>query len=233
VVHFESAGYSVIEGGTVLVTVTRSGVPAGTVTVNYQVGGGSTATESADFILTPSTGTLTFAPGVATLTITVKTVNDLVIEGPEAIVLQLSSPGGAVLGTPSTTQIALIDNERPDLVVGSLAGPAQAATGSTMTVVATVINQAGGVAPATTLGIFISSSSTTPGAGTRIGLVAIPGIAGGASYTAPASVSIPAGLAPGNYFLSAIADLAGVAIEESDTNNGLTAPAQVDIVFFQ
>ena len=232
-VQFGSAGYSVIEGGTVLVTVTRSGVPAGTVTVNYQVGGGSTATESADFTLMPATGTLTFAPGVATLTITVKTVNDLAIEGPEAIVLQLSSPSGAVLGTPSTTQIALIDNERSDLVVGSLAGPAQAATGSTMTVVATVINQAGGAAPATTLGIFISSSSTTPGAGTRIGLVAIPGIAGGASYTAIAPVNVPAGLAPGNYFLSAITDLAGVAIEESDTNNGLTAPAQVDIVFFQ
>ena len=45
--------------------------------------------------------------------------------------------------------------------------------------------------------------------------MAIPGIAGGASYTATASVSVPAGLAPG------------------DTNNGLTAPAQVDIVVFQ
>lgn len=222
-----------IEGGTVLVTVTRSGVPTGTVTVNYQVGGGGTATETADFTLTPGTGTLTFAPGVATLTITLKTVNDLAIEGPEAVVLQLSSPNGAVLGTRSTTQVALIDNERPDLVVGSLAGAAQAATGSTMMVVATVINQAGGAAPATTLGIFISSSSNTPGAGTRIGLVATPGIAGGASYTATASVSVPAGLAPGNYFLSAVTDIVGVVIEESDTNNGLTAPAQVDVVFFR
>lgn len=64
--------------------------------------------------------------------------------------------------------------------------------------------------------------------------MAIPGIAGGASYTATASVSVPAGLAPGDYyFLSAVADLVGVVIEESDTNNGLTAPAQVDIVVFQ
>lgn len=160
-------------------------------------------------------------------------VQRVVLLAPGAIALQLSSPDGAVLGTPSTTQIALIDNERPDLVVGSLAGPAQAATGSTMMVVAAVINQAGGAAPPTTLGIFISSSSNTPGAGTRIGLVAIPGLAGRASYTATTSVSVPVGLATGNYFLSAVADIVGVAIEESDTNNGLTAPAQVDVVFFQ
>jgi hypothetical protein len=63
--------------------------------------------------------------------------------------------------------------------------------------------------------------------------LAIPGIAGGGSYTASAPVSVPAGLAPGNYFLSALADIVGVVIEESDTNNGLTAPAQVDIGFFQ
>jgi hypothetical protein len=232
-VQFGLAGYSVVEGGTVLVTVTRSGVPEGTVTVDYQVGGGSTATETADFTLTPAAGTLTFAPGVVTKTITVKTVNDVALEGPESIALQLSSPTGAVLGTPSTTHVALIDNERPDLVVGSLLGPAQAATGSTMRVVATVTNRAGGPSPPTTLGIFISSSSDTPGAGTRIGLVAIPGLVGGASYTATASVGVPAGLAPGNYFVSAVADIVGVAIEESDTNNGLTAPAQVDVVFFQ
>lgn len=66
-----------------------------------------------------------------------------------------------------------------------------------------------------------------------LGLVATPGIAGGASYTATASVSVPAGLAPGNYFLSAVTNIVGVVIEESDTNNGLTAPAQVDVVFFR
>jgi hypothetical protein len=123
-------------------------------------------------------------------------------------------PQRAAIGTPSTAQITLIDNQRPDLVISSLTGPAQGATGSAMTVVATVINQAGGMAPATTLGVFISSSSTSPGAGTRIGLVAIPALAGGASSTVVAPVSVPPGLAPGNYFLSAIADIVGVAVEE-------------------
>jgi azurin len=232
-VQFGSASYSVIEGGTVLVTVTRGGVPTGTVTVGFQIGGGSTAFAGVDFTLTPAAGTLTFAPGVAALTIAVATVNDQALEGPESIVLQLANPAGATLGTPSSTRVTVIDNERPDLVIGSVAGPAQAATGVPMTVVTTVRNQTGGAAPATTLAVFISSSSNVPGAGTRIGLVTIPALAGGASYTATASVGVPAGLAPGNYFLSVLADAAGVAIEESEANNGLTAPAQVDVVAFQ
>ncbi len=232
-VQFGAASYSVIEGGTVLVTVTRGGVPTGTVTVGFQLGGSSTAVATADFTLTPAAGTLTFAPGVSALTITVATVNDLAIEGPESVVLQLANPTGATLGAPNSTQVTVIDNERPDLVIGSLAGPAQAATGVPMTVVATVRNQTGGAAPATTLAVYISSSSNVAGAGTRVGLVTIPALAGGASYTATASVSVPAGLAPGNYFLSAVADAAGVALEESEANNGLTAPAQVDVVAFQ
>jgi subtilase family protein/Calx-beta domain-containing protein/CARDB protein len=231
-IQFGAAAYSVIEGGSVVVSVTRSGVPAGTVTVNYQLLGG-TATQFTDFTLTPGTGTLTFAPGVATLTITVKTLNNATIEGPKSISLQLSSPSGAVLIAPTTTQIALLDNDRADLIVGALTGPAQAATGSPMTVMATVRNQAGGPAPATTLGIFISASSNTPGDGTQVGRVPIPALGSGASFSAVATVNVPAGVPVGQYFLSAVANFNGVAIEDSLANNGFTAPAQLDIVFFK
>jgi hypothetical protein len=232
-VQFGSATYSVVEGGTVVATITRAGVPDGTVTVNYQLAGSSTATQTTDFTLTPAPGTLTFAPGVTTLPITVKTVNNTLIQGPKSINLQLSGSGGAVLAAPTTTQITLLDNDRADLVVSSLTGPFQAATGAPMTVMASVRNQAGGPAPATGLGIFVSSSSNTPGAGTPIGTISIPALAGGASYSVMATVTLPAGLAPGNYFISAVADINGVAIEDSIANNGLTAPAQLDVVFFK
>ena len=101
--------------------------------------------------------------------IKVQAVNDAVLEGPESIVLSLSTPTGASLGTPTTTRVTLLDNERPDLVVTSLTGPLQAATGLPMTIVATVQNLTGGMAPATSLGVFLSPSSNTPGAGVRIG----------------------------------------------------------------
>jgi subtilase family serine protease len=138
-----------------------------------------------------------------------------------------------VLIAPTTTQIALLDNDRADLIVGALTGPAQAATGSPMTVMATVRNQAGGPAPATTLGIFISASSNTPGDGTQVGRVPIPALGSGASFSAVATVNVPAGVPVGQYFLSAVANFNGVAIEDSLANNGFTAPAQLDIVFFK
>jgi hypothetical protein len=56
--------------------------------------------------------------------------------------------------------------------------------------------------------------------------VTIPALAGGAAYTATASVAFPVGLAPGNYFVSAVADADGIVIEDSEANNGLTVPAQ-------
>mgnify|MGYP003694571353 CR=1 FL=1 len=74
------------EGGFVNVLVTRAGVPDGTVTVNYQVSGASTAAETSDFTLTPGQGTLTFPPGITTLPIKVQAINDTLLEGPESIV---------------------------------------------------------------------------------------------------------------------------------------------------
>ena len=102
-----------------------------------------------------------------------------------------------------------------------------------MTIVATIQNLTGGLAPATSLGVFLSPSSNTPGAGVRIGLVAIPSLTGGASYTASAPVTVPLDLAAGDHFLSAMADVLGAATEEVETNNGLTAAAQVAVVIVQ
>ena len=232
-VQFAGTASTVTEGGFVNVLVTRAGVPDGTVTVNYQVGGASTATEISDFTLTPGQGTLTFLPGITTVAIKVQAVNDAVLEGPESILLSLSTPTGASLGTPATTLVTLLDNERPDLVVTSLTGPLQAATGLPMTIVATVQNLTGGMAPATSLGVFLSPSSNTPGAGVRIGVVPIPSLAGGASFTATAPVTVPLDLATGDHFLSAMADVLAAAVEEVETNNGLTAATQVDIVIMQ
>jgi subtilisin family serine protease len=232
-VQFASTAATVTEGGFVNVLVTRAGVPDGSVTVNYQVTGASTATEFADYTLTPGQGTLTFLPGITTVVIKMQAVNDAELEGPESIVLSLSNPAGATLGTPTTTRITLLDNERPDLVVTSLTGPLQAATGLPMTIVATVQNKTGGMAPATTLGVFLSPSSNTPGAGVRIGVVPIPSLAGGASFTATAAVSVPLDLATGDYFFSAMADVLAAALEEVETNNGLTAATQVSVVVMQ
>ena len=43
-------------------------------------------------------------------------------------------------------------------------------------------------------------------------------------------VTVPAPLTPGDYFLSAMADVLDTVAEESEVNNGLTAPASDDVV---
>jgi len=81
--------------------------------------------------------------------------------------------------------------------------------------------------------IFISNSSSSPGDGLRIGTVPSPALGSGASVTVTVSITVPAGHTPDVYFLSAIADVLGVVMEGTDANNGLTAPAQVEIVFYR
>jgi Calx-beta domain len=68
-VQFSATTASVVEGKALTITVTRSGIPAGTVTVDYRVGTTSTAAMTNDFTLIPAPGTLTFPPGVTPRTI--------------------------------------------------------------------------------------------------------------------------------------------------------------------
>jgi len=50
--------------------------------------------------------------------------------------------------------------------------------------------------------------------------------------TIPA-VGTLSGFTPGSFFLSAFADIGFLAAEGDETNNGLTAAAQVDVVVFK
>jgi len=102
---------SVMEGSTARVTVTRSGSNlVGNVSVNWMATGGS-ATADVDF--TPSSGTLTFGPGVASQTFDIAALEDTDAEGTETILLGLASPtGGATLGGLTSTTIFIIDKQQ-------------------------------------------------------------------------------------------------------------------------
>ena len=77
-------------------TVTLSAASATAVTVNYATSDGS-ATAGSDYNAT--SGTLTFAPGVLTQTITVNVIGDTVNEGTETFAVTLSTPTNATLAT--------------------------------------------------------------------------------------------------------------------------------------
>ncbi len=123
--QFGAASYSVGEAeGLATVTVTRTGVSAGAVSVDYRTVDTDTFTVSCadstnnnggafarcDFATT--VGRLNFAAGEVQKTITVPVINDGHDEGAENFQLVLSNPVGVVtLGTTSTTTITIQDND--------------------------------------------------------------------------------------------------------------------------
>ncbi len=92
--------------GTATYTVTLSNPATATVSVNYATVAGS-ATEGVDYVA--SVGTLTFAPGTTSQTVTVTIADDAVYEGPETFSVTLSAPGGATLGTATSTTTIVDD----------------------------------------------------------------------------------------------------------------------------
>jgi hypothetical protein len=94
--------------GSFTVTVNRSGDTSSTATVEY----GTldfTASERPDY--TTSLGTLRFGPGETSKTFTVFVTDDHYLEGSEAFILTLTNPQGVSLGTPSTVQLTVTDND--------------------------------------------------------------------------------------------------------------------------
>ena len=120
VLRFSSATYSVDEdGGSVLITVTRTGGSNGAVAVGYATSNG-TATAGSDY--TSRSGTLSWADeDSANKTFSIPIINDSTYEGNETVNVTLRSvTGGATIGSPDTATLTIIDDESPQPGVLSL-----------------------------------------------------------------------------------------------------------------
>jgi hypothetical protein len=179
-INFSAATYHVLENhGPALITVARSGPATGLVTVQFATSNG-TAIAPADY--TPVSRTLTFAPGVRLVTVSIPIVNDTIIEGPETVNLALSNvQGSAVLGDERSTALLTIDD---DDLGGQIQFSAVAYTVSEASAVATItLVRTGGVAGPVTVD-FATSDGPSPTA------------TAGTDYTATATtVTFNAGVA--------------------------------------
>ena len=95
-------------------TVSLDAASSKDVTVGYAVDTTSTATSGTDFTALPS-GTLTFAAGDTSETITVSVSGDELDEEDETVVIQLSNAGNATLGTATATGTITDDDASPEL----------------------------------------------------------------------------------------------------------------------
>jgi len=103
--QFNSISYSVTEGGSDEITVTRLGDTSNVVTVDFATSD-DTAHQSGDYTL--ASGTLTFAAGETSQTFSVLVNKDAYSESLETINLTLSNPtGGATLGTQATALLGI------------------------------------------------------------------------------------------------------------------------------
>ncbi|MFC2165267.1 Calx-beta domain-containing protein, partial [Acidobacteriota bacterium] len=99
--------------GSVNILVTLSTQSAQTVTVNYAATGGTAIGGGTDYTL--ASGQLSFSPGATSRNIPISVVNDTISENSETVVITLSSPTNATLGTTPHT-FTIIDND--DTTVG-------------------------------------------------------------------------------------------------------------------
>ena len=105
-------------GGSLTITVNRTGTTTGAASVDYATSDASgnnacstvtgAASSRCDYIQT--LGTLIFAPGETSKTILIPILDDSFAEGPETFNLTLSNVSGATLGT-STATVTISDND--------------------------------------------------------------------------------------------------------------------------
>jgi hypothetical protein len=106
--NFSQANYSVQEDlGALTVTITRTGNSNAAASVDYLTVDGS-AVQKSDFEL--AIGTVNFAPGETTRTITILLNEDSHVEGTEGFKVTLINPNGAALGQTSTATVNIVDD---------------------------------------------------------------------------------------------------------------------------
>ncbi len=107
-VDISVADASVTEGGNLSFTVTLSQASSGAVTVGYGTSNGS-ATAGSDY--TAASGTVSFAAGETSKSVTVATTDDSTVEAAETVILTLSAPTGNASILDGTATGTINDND--------------------------------------------------------------------------------------------------------------------------
>lgn len=164
-VRFSSSSYSTTEsGGAVRLIISRSGGSSETLVADFTTvdSGGGTATAEADYL--PTNGSLTFGPGVTSLSFYVPIVNDSVHENAETVRVELFIGPDVV----STATVTIKDNDTCafSLSTNKVALPFNGGVVTALTVTSTegcTWTAENTTASATWLALTTTSSSPTSG----------------------------------------------------------------------
>jgi subtilase family serine protease len=107
------------------------------------------------------------------------------------------------------------------------AGSSRAAPGGTITVIDYTRNESIAPAPASSTTLYLSTDQVLDAGDVVLGTRAVPALAPGATDSGSTSVTLPATLAAGTYYVIGKADGSGVIAESNETNNATGAPRAV------
>jgi hypothetical protein len=118
-IQLSASSFSGSEGGNITITVSRTGNTSGSASVNFRTAdvaglqsctlANGRASERCDYVT--ALGTVRFAAGESSKTITIPLINDVLIEGNETFTITLSNAVGATLATPAAATVTVIDND--------------------------------------------------------------------------------------------------------------------------
>jgi subtilase family serine protease len=103
--------------------------------------------------------------------------------------------------------------------MSAVSGPTSALAGQAIAISNTVTTAGGGTGVVFAVRFYLSADSVITTSDTSLGNRNVAGLGPGASSTADTTVTVPAGLAPGTYYIGAIADPANQMIESNESNN--------------
>ena len=115
--------------------------------------------------------------------------------------------------------ILLNTGAKPDFVVSALTASSIGGAGKSLTVTDTTKNEGPGDAGATTTSIYFSAKSSIDSTAVLLDSRTVPALVAGAKDIGSMTVTIPAGTAPGNYYLIARADSGNAVKELYEYNN--------------
>ena len=114
-----------------------------------------------------------------------------------------------------------------DLQVSYLVAPSIGGAGDVIAVTDTTRNYGGGPAAASTTRFHLSADPLLDAGDALLGSRSVPALAPGASNAGPVTLTLPAGILAGMYYLFAAADGEGAVVETNEANNARLAVIQV------
>jgi len=122
-----------------------------------------------------------------------------------------------------TGYIVTIANDPADLLISTLSAPDSAAPGASITVSDTTQNTGGTEASTTTTRFYLSRDQILDASDLLLGSRTVPRLAPRESSAGSTTLTLPTGLAPGMYYVIAVADGLNSVFEWSESNNTAVA----------